>query len=166
MNSRGAVLVCVTGQRDCEDVYKRQGESHAEPAEDPVERRIESIYCRNGTRRPGDVYKRQEVSSEESNKGNVATYITDGNLETRWAANGGSFPQTVTIDLGREVEISQIDTLFYGTEERAYQYTISTSTDGDTFTPCIDRSENADSQWVTDVVPEGTTARYVQYRCV
>ena len=87
---------------------------------------------------PGDLHldpanyafgKLADVSGQESNKGNVAANMTDGNLETRWAAADGSYPQWVTIDIGAEEEISRIDTLFYGTEPRAYQYTISTSTD-------------------------------------
>lgn len=107
--------------------------------------------------------KAMTVSGEEISKGNVAANMTDGDLETRWAAADGSYPQWAMIDLGKEEEISQIDTLFYGVEPRAYQYTISTSTDGVTFTPCIDRSNNTESQWVKDVVPEGTTARYLRY---
>ena len=107
--------------------------------------------------------KTMTVSGEEISKGNVAANMTDGDLETRWAAADGSYPQWAMIDLGKEEEISQIDTLFYGVEPRAYLYTISTSTDGVTFTPCIDRSNNTESQWVKDVVPEGTTARYLRY---
>ena len=46
--------------------------------------------------------KTMTVSGEEISKGNVAANMTDGDLETRWAAADGSYPQWAMIDLGKK----------------------------------------------------------------
>ncbi|MEQ2457531.1 discoidin domain-containing protein, partial [Flavonifractor hominis] len=88
--------------------------------------------------------------------------LTDGNLTTRWTASDGSYPQWFQIDLGQVSDLSKFSGLFYGEAPRAYQYTISGSIDGSTFTPLVDRSQNTESQWVSDEFPAGTRARYIR----
>jgi hypothetical protein len=39
---------------------------------------------------------------------------TDGDLATRWCADGTTYPQTLTVDLGRVYDLSRIEASFYG----------------------------------------------------
>lgn len=55
---------------------------------------------------PGGKWSAITASSEEADKGNVATHAIDGDPGTRWCASSGEPGQALTIDLGRRVTIT------------------------------------------------------------
>lgn len=115
----------------------------------------------------------EEVSSAGENT--LAANITDGDLETRWAAaktdgQGTTYPQWVTVDLGRIYELSDLTLYFYQfgpSSDRSYRYRIYTASEGDgteeaSFRLTADASENTDnSQGLTHDL-HGERARYVK----
>lgn len=71
---------------------------------------------------------------------NVAANLVDGLTATRWAVSG--FPQTATIDLGAVFTLGSTELVCY--KDRAYQFTVSTSsTEDGTYIDIVDRSANA-----------------------
>src|SRR6476619_45233 len=68
------------------------------------------------------------------NDGNVPQNVLDNNLGTRWSSNGvGEF---ITANLGTTTQtICSVDIAWYNGNSRVYHFTISTSTDGNSFSP-------------------------------
>jgi hypothetical protein len=73
----------------------------------------------------GVIASGNEVGYEPAN-------VLDNNLATRWASNG--IGQSIRADLGSVQNICSVDIAWYGGNERNYNFVISTSTDGTTFT--------------------------------
>ena len=91
--------------------------------------------------------------------GNEASRVNDGNVTTRWSASG--FPESVTIDLGANTQISNAKVVPY--LDRAYRYTVATSTDDVHWTTVIDRSANTTGGSLIDAFTTGAvSARYVR----
>jgi hypothetical protein len=66
------------------------------------------------------------------NDGNVPQNVLDNNLATRWSSLGVG--QFITADLGSVQNICSVDIAWYKGDARKSHFTISTSTDGSTFT--------------------------------
>ncbi len=81
---------------------------------------------------------------------------------TKWVADGGTHPQSATVDLGSEYDITKITT---SPEFRniVYKYTIETSTDKENWTMFADRTQNQQVVGNETYVDEGNArARYVK----
>ena len=78
--------------------------------------------------------------------GNEAPRVVDGNVTTRWSAQG--FPKSVTIDIGRGFQASNAVVTPY--LDRAYRYVIDTSTDGVKWTRVVDRTANTTTGSLVD----------------
>ncbi|MBI1346514.1 c-type cytochrome [bacterium] len=69
------------------------------------------------------------ASSEETGKNNFAKNAIDGNDGTRWCAANGSFPQTLTIDLGQPKTVTGVG-LKWESSTTAYKFQLEGSKDG------------------------------------
>lgn len=95
-----------------------------------------------------------------SNDGNVPANVLDGNLATRWSAYG--IGQYITLDLGSTKAVCGVSIAWYHGDVRRSRFTVSVSTDGNTFTQVFSGSSlgtgtAAESYKVTD-----STGRYVR----
>lgn len=99
-----------------------------------------------------------DVSSVQT--GNNAEHITDGKINTRWAASSSAMPQHITIDLGADYHLSKYSILFFGDTSRVYKYEIWVSDDNINYVKDIDAKDNMKSQWVTHET--GSKARYIK----
>lgn len=93
--------------------------------------------------------------------GNPGSNLVDDDPDTRWSASG--YSQAATIDLGAEYNISSTEVICYG--DRAYQFTIESSVDGNSYSTIVDRSSNTtpgtNSLPITDNF-SSTNARYIR----
>ncbi len=90
---------------------------------------------------PGSPTKFGSASSQEDK--NPAWHAFDGNTDTRWCAAKNA-PATLTIDLGRQVEVGSSKVIW---EQRAnYRYKISISNDGKTWETVVDQSGKNEAQ--------------------
>lgn len=98
-------------------------------------------------------------SSKES-EAYAGSYITDGNLTTRWASEVTN-PSWVTIDLEKETEINKVIIVW----EAAYasQYKIQVSNDNETWTDAY-TTYSCDGE--TDEVEIDASGRYVRIYCM
>lgn len=120
----------------------------------------------NGRNYSGDnTYFRSDkitVKATYEQKGNEAIHLFDGlydNSETgvRWSAKG--YPNSVTADLGEEIEIRKIDILAY--TRRRYACTVELSQDGINYSTVVNEMpKNAADAYEYDIMP--TKARYVR----
>jgi rhamnogalacturonyl hydrolase YesR len=99
------------------------------------------------------------VVASAQQAGNEAPRLADGDMTTRWSAKG--YPQSATIDLGREYRAS--NSLLVTLDDRAYQYRVMTSLDGTNWTTVVDKSANTTPGSNTDAFAGGTIAlRYAR----
>ena len=105
----------------------------------------------------------QPVAATAEQTGNEAARVDDGDVTTRWSAEG--FPNSVTIDLGAPYRISNAMVVPY--LDRAYRYQIDTSLDNAQWQTVVDRSTNTSTGTRLDNFAGGTVnARYVRLTVV
>lgn len=104
--------------------------------------------------------KETTVSSFEV--GNVGPNAVDGDSTTRWVAVDGSYPQSITVDLGELYHIGNL-TLQWDTKggNRHYMYYVEVSEDGTSFTEVLDKRDNTTMGTITDGL-NLATARYIR----
>ena len=81
------------------------------------------------------------ASGEQTGENHFAKDALDGNMGTRWCANGGSAPQWLMLELPQPTKLTgcRID---WESPTGLYRYTIETSSDGQEFKQVIDASKN------------------------
>jgi two-component sensor histidine kinase len=94
------------------------------------------------------------------NDGNVPSNVLDNNLNTRWSSFGVG--QFITADLGSTQSICSVDIAWYKGNERAYNFVISTSTDGTTFTTKLTSTSSGTTLNSEKYTIPATDARYVR----
>ncbi len=84
------------------------------------------------------------ASSEQAN--NPAAAMLDGNGQTRWCASSGAAEQWVRLDLGqvRSIEYLAFD---FEREAKNYGYTVSVSSDGQTWLQVVSKPSSNQPQW-------------------
>jgi beta-xylosidase len=85
-----------------------------------------------------------QLKSLDLNYDYLPSYATDNNNATLWKAVSSSFPQNLTIDLGKEKQINRIMTQFEFASYY-YQYKIEYSVDGKKWQVYADKSQNRTS---------------------
>ena len=99
------------------------------------------------------------VTASAQQVGSESPRLVDGDVTTRWSANG--FPQSATVDLGSATTIGNAMVIPY--QDRAYRYRVETSTDNVRWQLVIDRTANvATGTAVDDVIGGAVSARYVR----
>jgi unsaturated chondroitin disaccharide hydrolase len=99
--------------------------------------------------------------SASADDGNVPANAVDGNLATRWSAQGDG--QWLRLDLGSPQAVTKVTVAPYRGNERATRFDLEASLDGTTWTPL-----GAELAGGTTTAPEtydvtDTVARYVRY---
>ncbi len=92
--------------------------------------------------------------------GNDPFKANDGDLATRWAANGPNFPSWWRVDLGTNCNLSSVTIDWYGAGGRSYQYKIEVSTNDIDYVLAVDKTGNTSVNNSND--PLAATARYVR----
>jgi Beta-galactosidase/beta-glucuronidase len=84
----------------------------------------------------------QTIIGSTVQAGNIAENAIDGNPGTRWCAADGSYPQTMTIDLGQRYQIGGYDIDWFNNANRAYKYKIELSDDDVNYSLSVDKQTN------------------------
>ncbi len=97
-----------------------------------------------------------------ANDGNVPANAVDGNLATRWAAQGD--PQWIQFDLGAVSNLSSIRHAWYNGNARVYTFDVQVSSNGSSFTTVIAGAQNTGGSLSLETLalPGGTSGRYVR----
>jgi rhamnogalacturonyl hydrolase YesR len=95
------------------------------------------------------------VTATSSVASSPAANAVDGAMNTRWQS-AGTFPQSLTVDLGGRKLIS--NTMVAPAGNRKYRYKIDRSTDGKSYFPLVDRTANTLAGPFVDVFPLSSAA--------
>ena len=86
------------------------------------------------------------VSTEESDKNNVAANTTDGDRSTRWCATESGADQWLQVDLGQTQPIGYL-ALEFEREEKLYGYEIKVSDDASTWQTIVTKPTSRQPRW-------------------
>lgn len=78
------------------------------------------------------------TASSHSNVNHTATKAVDGDPATYWSASGGTFPQSLVVDLGSLRTVTSVTQTF--SNSTAWRYRIEVSSDGSSYVPWTDQS--------------------------
>lgn len=100
------------------------------------------------------------VSSFEA--GNIGENAVDGDAATRWVAVDGTYPQSITVDLGEAYYVGNL-TMQWDTKggNRHYMYYVEVSEDGTNFREVLDKRSNTAMGTITDSL-NMAKARYIR----
>jgi hypothetical protein len=84
------------------------------------------------------------VTASSSQIGNDASNANDGNLTTRWAANGPVYPSWWRVDLGSNCPLGTVMIYWYSAASRYFQYRIETSTNDVNYVTVVDKTGNTE----------------------
>lgn len=103
--------------------------------------------------------KTAEAVNEE-NQENNAQNVTDGDTSgSRWA--GAGVTGWITVDLGKEYDVSEIALYFYGAGNRAYYFTVEVAGEDGVYTQLADYTQNTDMSGIFRIAAEGSI-RYIR----
>jgi putative membrane-bound dehydrogenase-like protein len=101
------------------------------------------------------------ASSEETSKNNFAKNATDGELQSRWCANGPGESEFLQIDMGAPQDIRWLR-LHWESGNNAYRYKIDSSPDAKQWTTVVDASNNQKPEQVVAHEVNLKAARFVR----
>ena len=97
-----------------------------------------------------------------SHDGNVPQNVLDGDINTRWSANGKG--QWLDYDLGKNYDVSGVKLAFFKGNERAAFFDISLSTDKQNWTRVVTNQTSSGTTLYNETFTfSAGTARYVRY---
>jgi hypothetical protein len=99
--------------------------------------------------------------SASTHDGNTPANAVDGNLATRWSANGDG--QWLRLDLGSARAVSQVGIGVYRGNERSNEFDLQVSGDGTAWTTVLTRVRTSGTTLAEEMFAVGQTARYVRY---
>jgi hypothetical protein len=99
--------------------------------------------------------------SASTHDGNTPANAVDGNLATRWSANGDG--QWLRLDLGSARAVSQVAIGVYRGNERRNRFDLHVSADGSTWTAVLIGVQTSGTTLAEEMFAVGQTARYVRY---
>ena len=102
----------------------------------------------------------QPATDSSYQTGYPPSYGNDGNLTSRWSANGPIYPSWWRVDLGTNCNLSSVTVDWYGVPGRYYQYTIDVSTNDVNYVTVVNQTGNTLKANTTDYF--NATARYVR----
>ena len=104
------------------------------------------------------------ASSEESDKGNLAWKAVDGNPDSRWCANGGTFPQSLQLELDKAYPLTGL-AIQWESQNNAYRHKIEASADGQAWSVLADASQNAKGG-NSEHTFAATSAKFLKITCL
>lgn len=112
----------------------------------------------------GHIALNKSITSDSEQIDNFARYAVDGDYSTRWAATDKK-THWIEVDLGKEYVLNKITIQWYNPNGiRTYQYYIKTADDDKKYIIAVDRSENSQSNSVSDNL--NSKGRYVRVEVV
>ena len=102
-----------------------------------------------------------KVTSSSTQAGNANHHVVDGKKDTRWCADGPSFPAWVQLEFPKPIAVSGIE-IDWETPANVYRYHVESSLDGKTWETLIDRKSNTTKQVGKELVPDNKSLKYLR----
>ncbi|QDU92587.1 DUF7133 domain-containing protein [Lignipirellula cremea] len=101
------------------------------------------------------------ASSEEKGKSNFAPLALDGDLNTRWCAQGGAEGEYWQVDLG-EAKAVQSLRIHWEKEDTAYRYRVEGSADGEAWRELVNQAKNKKNLRITPHEVDAPDTRFLR----
>lgn len=105
--------------------------------------------------------KSVKASSEETGKHNFAKYAVDGDLATRWCANGSKPGEWWQVDLEKPQRIRSLR-IHWEKPDVAYRYKVESSADGQEWRTIVDLSKNDKKGQIAGHTVDAPLTRYLR----
>lgn len=116
--------------------------------------------------------KNKSVKASSNKNGFEASKASDENIKTWWAASSGNIGEWLQMDLGKNMKVNAVQVAFADEGFNSfrndanipiYRYTVSYSTDGNNWSPLVDRSRNTKDQiYEMIMLDDPVYARYIK----
>jgi len=103
-----------------------------------------------------------KATGSSTQSGHPPHHAIDGNTETRWCANGSSYPQSFQIEFAEPHLLKEIEIVWEYTDDRWYQYTVEGSVDGKTWSPLLDHSKSEKAIFGPQALPKSEAFKFVR----
>ncbi|MEQ1827689.1 MAG: discoidin domain-containing protein [Pirellula sp.] len=101
-----------------------------------------------------------KVTASSTQSGNWNYQAIDGNLQTRWCADGPSFPQWFQLEFEEPKSLENIS-IDWESPNQPYRFRVEGSMDGKSFETLVDQSKNTNAQ-STDIAMVSKAAKFVR----
>jgi putative heme-binding domain-containing protein len=98
-----------------------------------------------------------KVTTSSTQAGNANHHVVDGKKDTRWCADGPSFPAWVQLEFPKPIAVSGIE-IDWETPGNVYRYLVEGSGDGKTWETLIDRKANTAKQIGKESISSSNTS--------
>jgi hypothetical protein len=105
--------------------------------------------------------KATKASSEELSKQNVASQGNDGDVRTRWCAQGGASGQWWQVDLGQAEHVRSLR-IHWEAANVAYRYRVEASADAQSWRTIVDQSQNNEAKRITPQEVDSPDTRFLK----
>ena len=102
-----------------------------------------------------------KLKASSTQSGHPAHHAIDGDANTRWCANGHSYPQSLQFEFEKPHQLHEIQ-ITWEFVERWYQYRVEGSTDGKTWQTLLDQSNNDRVVSAAESLGEHEPVRFVR----
>lgn len=103
-------------------------------------------------------------ASADDGEGGVITNSVDGDMTTRWAAEGMESAAWAIYDLGDVKTLDQVQIAYYNGDSRVYTFSIAVSEDGENYTTVLEKQKSSGTTTELEAFDlGGVQARYVKY---
>jgi putative heme-binding domain-containing protein len=101
------------------------------------------------------------ASSEELSKKNIASQANDGDVRTRWCAQGGASGQWWQVDLGKAEHVRSLR-IHWEAANVPYRYRVDASADAQSWRTIVDQSKNNAAKRITPHELDSPNTRYLK----
>lgn len=118
--------------------------------------------CKHSIPNALNVYDMQ--ASADDGNGGVVTNSIDGDMASRWAAEGMEAAAWAVYDLGDVKTLDKVHLAFYNGNSRVYSFSVAVSEDGKNYTKVLDGQKSSGTTNDFEAFDlGGVKARYVKY---
>ncbi|TWT91515.1 DUF7133 domain-containing protein [Stieleria varia] len=101
-----------------------------------------------------------KVTASSTQSGNLTYHAVDGKPQTRWCADGDSFPQWIQLEFAEPVTCDDVAILWES--NRWYRYTVTGSLDGQNWSTLLDRSDVSEPDKEPQSLTQSMASKFVR----
>ena len=102
-----------------------------------------------------------KATASTTQNGHPPFHAIDSKRETRWCANGSSYPQWLQFEFEKPHRLTEI-TIDWESRNAAYQYRVEGSVDGQNWMTLLDRTQNEDGRQAAESLTSPLAVKYIR----
>lgn len=102
-----------------------------------------------------------KATASSTQNGHPPFHAIDGSRESRWCADGDSYPQWLQFEFEQPHVLTEI-TIDWESRDRAYQYRVDGSADGKSWATLLDKTQNVDGKQGAESLSKQSAVKFVR----